>query len=468
MTLYCVFHEATSCTCIGKCTASKDKRIIGIKKSRRTKLSSLDADLVRLCAFEQYMMDQLKISPKMLANSLQLYWSKHLCSLCKFIPRNAVKIICGHILCYECAKQTLTQPVPLCPERNCGKPLTGHAGPPFFADPVIRREFAQIFIKCNNSSRGCPWTGKADDMLEHIETCLFGKVRCTHCSSWIEPANQTTHLETCPGLEVTYPLAEVACTLSEKMANSQLLNEHFSGESFLCHLQLMASSFNALSVSSSEEEIGLLETSLTEKDDIVASLQTRANELMEAQESLQEALTQFTEKVSTSSEEDDQDESLSHLENRSTYNGTYIWSLRWFSQLVDDARRGENVVILSPPFYTSRYGYKLCLRVYPPGVDNNLSIFIVVMKGEYDDLLTWPFPYKITIQLLNQEQGEDITQWVVPNPLSSSFKKPTEELNLPTGYPRFISLQRIRTNGFIKDDTVFIKAQVDLGSRRRQ
>ena len=406
----------------------------------------------------------------MLVSSHNLDWSKHLCCLCKFIPKDAVKVICGHILCHECAQLTLDQPMSQCPERRCGKPLKGHVGRLFFPHPFIRREFARIRIMCNNSSKGCPWTGKTDEILEHIETCQFGKVQCKHCSSWIAPTDQTSHLESCPGIKVACPLAEVACMQKEKMARSELLNQHLSGESFLCHLQWLSNSMKALRVSSSKEEIESLEERITEKEDTIASLRSRADELVEKQKSLQEASACFPEKCNISpqsSREDDQDESLSHLENRS-YDGTFIWNLRGYSQLVEDARRGKNTVILSPPFYTSRYGYKLCLRIYPLGVDNNLSIFISVMKGEYDNLLTWPFPHKITIQLLNQVQGEDITQIVVPDPRSNSFKKPTAELNLPTGYLRFISLRRIRMNGFIKDDTIFIKAQVDLSSRRRQ
>lgn len=57
----------------------------------------------------------------------------------------------------------------------------------------------------------------------------------------------------------------------------------------------------------------------------------------------------------------------------------------------------------SPPnpaaFYTSRYGYKMCLRVYlngdGTGRGTHLSLFFVVMKGPHDALLRWPFNQKV-------------------------------------------------------------------------
>lgn len=50
-------------------------------------------------------------------------------------------------------------------------------------------------------------------------------------------------------------------------------------------------------------------------------------------------------------------------------------------------------------FYTAKYGYKLCLRLYlngdGTGKRTHLSLFIVIMKGEYDALLPWPFRNKV-------------------------------------------------------------------------
>ena len=51
-------------------------------------------------------------------------------------------------------------------------------------------------------------------------------------------------------------------------------------------------------------------------------------------------------------------------------------------------------------FYTSKYGYKMCLRIYlngdGTGRGSHLSLFFVVMRGLNDALLKWPFNQKVS------------------------------------------------------------------------
>lgn len=52
-------------------------------------------------------------------------------------------------------------------------------------------------------------------------------------------------------------------------------------------------------------------------------------------------------------------------------------------------------------FYTSKYGYKMCLRIYlngdGTGRGTHLSLFFVVMRGHSDALLKWPFNQKVIL-----------------------------------------------------------------------
>lgn len=49
----------------------------------------------------------------------------------------------------------------------------------------------------------------------------------------------------------------------------------------------------------------------------------------------------------------------------------------------------------------------MCLRLYANGDSTAknvaMSLFLVIMKGNYDALLTWPFKQKVTFVLLDQE-----------------------------------------------------------------
>ena len=59
----------------------------------------------------------------------------------------------------------------------------------------------------------------------------------------------------------------------------------------------------------------------------------------------------------------------------------------------------------SPSLLTHENGYKFCLEVIPngsgSGQNNHVSVFVYLMKGEYDNDLVWPFNGSVVIELLN-------------------------------------------------------------------
>jgi TNF receptor-associated factor 4 len=59
----------------------------------------------------------------------------------------------------------------------------------------------------------------------------------------------------------------------------------------------------------------------------------------------------------------------------------------------------------SPPFYTHPEGYKMCLLVCAGG-NMYVSVFLMLMKGEYDDQLKWPLRSTFILQLLSQNRDE--------------------------------------------------------------
>ena len=161
---------------------------------------------------------------------------------------------------------------------------------------------------------------------------------------------------------------------------------------------------------------------------------------------------------------EDRDFRLSLIEN-CNYDGTMIWKIPQFSQRMADAQNGKYTSIFSLPFYTGRYGYKMCLRLYVLGdgigKNNYLSLFFVIMRGEFDNILPWPFSHKVTFRLINQAGSHDIVDTFQPDPMSSSFKKPKSDMNVASGCPRFVSHHDLKNSGFIVDDTIFIKCVID-------
>ena len=62
------------------------------------------------------------------------------------------------------------------------------------------------------------------------------------------------------------------------------------------------------------------------------------------------------------------------------------------------------------PFYSHPQGYKMCLKVFPHGCGigqgTYVSVFVQLMKGEFDDCLQWPFQGTVVLQLCNHLQDK--------------------------------------------------------------
>ena len=158
---------------------------------------------------------------------------------------------------------------------------------------------------------------------------------------------------------------------------------------------------------------------------------------------------------------------LSLIEN-SNHDGMMIWKIPQFSQRKADAENGRSTSLFSLPFYSSRHSYKMCLRLYIMGdgigKGTHLSLFFVVMRGEFDNILQWPFTHKVTFKLINQAGGNDIIDTFQPDPMSTAFRKPKSDMNIASGCPRFVSHAELEAGGFIVDDTIFIKCIVDTST----
>ena len=153
------------------------------------------------------------------------------------------------------------------------------------------------------------------------------------------------------------------------------------------------------------------------------------------------------------------------LQENKTLNGELIWKIDKIDFRMAQARSGKVVVLHSAPCYTKQYEYKYCTRLYLQGDgmgrSTHVSLFFVVMKSEYDQLLSWPMQKRITFELINHEdEAESVIESFISNPRSSSFQRPTNNMNVASGCPMFISIEKFLTGGFIVDNCAYIKTTV--------
>lgn len=148
-----------------------------------------------------------------------------------------------------------------------------------------------------------------------------------------------------------------------------------------------------------------------------------------------------------------------------THDGILVWKITDVARRRTEAVTGRVLSFYSPQFYSSRQGYRMCARIYlngdGMGRGNCISLFFVLMRGEYDALLRWPFRQKVTLMLLDQDNIEHVIDAFRPDPASSSFQRPRGEMNIASGCPMFCPLSELDKHAYIRDDTMFIKIIVD-------
>ena len=125
--------------------------------------------------------------------------------------------------------------------------------------------------------------------------------------------------------------------------------------------------------------------------------------------------------------------------------------------------------ISSPLFCSSAAGYKMCLKLHfntnisPRGA--YMSLYLVLIQGEYDAILHWPFKYRVTFSVFDGTSFENaFSKSVWPNTTSNGSQRPSTSSNIVYGVSNFLPLCLLEQNGnqYVRDDTMFIKVFVDF------
>ena len=115
------------------------------------------------------------------------------------------------------------------------------------------------------------------------------------------------------------------------------------------------------------------------------------------------------------------------------------------------------------PFIGDYQRYRLCL--YVRNHKGYFAIGLRIMKSDNDKNLVWPFKNLVVFRLINQSgKKEDEIKMFHSGKNGSRLKdglsKPKKDMNLPIGYPRFISKERLLCDGFIRDNIMLMSCYI--------
>lgn len=389
------------------------------------------------------------------------------CPICLHVLDDPFQTSCGHRFCYDCILPVRNSPNPICPIDR----LSVADG--VFPDNAAKMQIRRLKVYCTHRKQGCQWVGdlcdkpahllhcehgsrkcpyctdffKVTEIQEHITNCPCRPVDCEYCEERMPYDKLREHLEACPQMPLPCP---VGCS-SVSIPRCQL-QEHVMGD---CPRQLTSCPMEPFGCS---EKIARGDLDAHMRECAINSIRKLAEMVIEQKkeiEVLKQALESHT-------------DILKEMESTSySAYGKFTWkveSLREKVALAEKYPDGKHAVLYSPPFFTSEGGYKLCLCIYPAG-DNNqgcLSLYFVVMKGPFDEILPWPFQKRVSMILVNARGGAHIVKDFVPDPRLHYFKRPKELRNVGFGYPKFIPLVNLLKDDsdFVANNAIFVRAVI--------
>ena len=302
-----------------------------------------------------------------------------------------------------------------------------------FPDKKLQRSLNQLQVRCTYQNVGCDWTGELGDLEKHLLAgcsipCEFSYAGCMVRMS---RTNTVTHMKE----EQTH------------------------------HIQLLAKKVKEQSRQIEEQNRQIEEQSrqLEEKN---RQLEERNRQIEEKSRQLEEKNRQLEERNRQIEEQSRQIEELSMKlqrkgkeENKQAFTSEpLLLTMNTFEH-----RKKNDRDWYSESFYTHPRGYKLCVQVYANGSGkakgSHVSLFTRIMKGKYDDELSWPFQGKITAELLNQNADKNhyTYDYSYDRDCKYGCRVTIGEKNYGWGCSRFISHSELdqdsdSTVQYLKDD----------------
>lgn len=197
----------------------------------------------------------------------------------------------------------------------------------------------------------------------------------------------------------------------------------------------------------------------------MSALQLKQEELDREKVSLKKQVQELTAaNVALDAKVAAQVKEVSELRNESS---KFVWKISGFDEILQKAKDGIEEEIYSKPFFTGKTGYKLSVCIEPDGNQTQrnryVSVHLRFMKGNYDAMLPWPFHYKVTFTLIDQQDDPAKRQNVVQSLITDNHtaRRPTSETfcNMQ-GICRFVSHKILMTRRYIVDDTLFLQVEI--------
>ncbi|XP_066294832.1 TNF receptor-associated factor 3-like [Branchiostoma lanceolatum] len=334
----------------------------------------------------------------------------YLCTSCGLLLREPRQTPCGHRYCKSCVQELTRSWGGRCGAPECGETIQLSE---MWPDKAAEREVLGIAIFCNNAEGGCKWEGVVRQVMDHLSGCDFEKMNCINagqgCNAQMCRKDMGNHLQyVCQYRhvgEMQNPAAKPGdYSLTSVTELGETRDSRVVGLRNRIDEQERAIKVLMGGTAGMETRMDVVEQAVWDAFDGVGRLNHEVQRMKEEDNSNALIASLQSRIGALERRETEQDAQLARryiiiktLEQTS-YNGELVWKISCMAQKRHDAVVGKNTAIDSVCFF-SRTGYKMRAQVYLNGYgraeDTHISVFFVMMKGEYDAILPWPFRQQV-------------------------------------------------------------------------
>ena len=421
-----------------------------------------------------------------------------ICKICHLPSRDPyLSVCCGHVFCKSCLDNVkkaaaITNACPVCRDEEF---VT-------FPNKQADREIRSLRIFCTNKEKGCEWEGELNDINNHqgnsnMDGCQFEEINCfNECGKKIQRRYMTGHVKSrCPRRKVNCqychdtgehqfiegqhkeecPKLPLPCPNKCEVGN--VLREDMEAHRKECPLEIIQCEYYSVGC-----EVRMArkdkEKHIYKKENIEEHLMMTNYELTNTKAQLAAALKQMTSLTAIlMNAQLGPNTAASHANIRSVHLDSKAEIFKCGNQTCPvtikmseySVKRRDAIEWYSDPFYTHNKGYKMCLNIFAAGSDGestHLSVYLHLMKGPYDDELTWPLTEELEIKLLNQinDSEHDSGTITYNDDIPDCYtERVTNSIKSECGWgwPEYASNEDLNeitpTCQFLKDDCLFFQ-----------
>ncbi|XP_033116365.1 TNF receptor-associated factor 3-like [Anneissia japonica] len=362
-------------------------------------------------------------------------------------------------------------------------------------------EFCNYFpVACMHRSRGCATKLPRKDLQRHLETeCEHRSVECTFCKSPFPHRDVEAHRRSCPKFTVTCPNDCGADDIRREELRTHL-DERCSRQKRCCKFEFYGCDFKGVNAELEKHAEEGVQSHL----DMTVMVVARCNaELSGAVSKVAELKSQMDIQLRKFGRLDELESRVEADHQKNEELAKQIASIKLTHKSKDDrlgklqkllARQADTIATLENTAKKDRKANEDIRRTVDSMHGSTTALTKKVeemgavggtggrgggiLRGpaqqqisnmqkemdiqSYDALLKWPFDLKVTMLLLDQNDGKlTLSDSFKPDPRSSSFKRPTGDMNIASGCTLFASQVILKNPVYVKDDTMFLKMIVD-------